>query len=266
MRVLLTNDDGIDAAGLRRMAAALRVLAGVELLVIAPDGDRSAVGRGITFRRAVHCEPRPIDEHGTSAWACDGTPVDCVRLADLGLAGPWRPDLVVSGINQGANLGDDITYSGTVAAALEGVVLGIPAIAVSQRLWPGWSDGGDPFGPAARFVARLVGGIHEHPLPPGTMVNVNVPPGRPNGVEVARLGRRVYYDTLRPEGELRPDGAGRYVLYNAEPGFEDEDGTDVAAVHRGRIAMTPLHLDLTSHGAMATLAAARLERLLEELV
>lgn len=266
MRVLLTNDDGIDAAGLRRMATALAELADVELLVIAPDGDRSAVGRGITFRRPVHCEPRVIDDLGTPAWSCDGTPVDCVRLAELGLAGDVRPDLVIAGINQGANLGDDITYSGTVAAALEGVVLGVPAIAVSQRLWPGWSDDGDPFGQAARFIARLVGGLHDHPLPAGTMVNVNVPPGRAAGVEVARLGRRVYYDTLRPEGEIRANGAGRYVLYNAEPGFEDEDGTDVAAIHRGRIALTPLHLDLTSHSAMGALAAARLERLLEEIL
>lgn len=264
MRVLLTNDDGIDAAGLQRMRTALLGVAGVELLVIAPDSNRSAIGRGITFQRPVHVAPYAFAD-GPPGWATDGTPVDCVRLADLGIAGTQRPDLVVSGINHGANMGDDITYSGTVAAALEGVVLGIPAIAVSQewrrKLQP--HDAEDPFGQAARFVARLVESLAEVPLDAGTMLNVNVPAEPATGVDVTHIGRRVYYDTLQPEGEIAADGTGHYVLYNAEPGFHDEPGTDVAAVHAGKIAITPLHLDLTHHDAVGPWNEAALGRLLD---
>jgi 5'-nucleotidase len=264
MRVLLTNDDGIDAAGLKRMRVALLETPGIELAVIAPDSNRSAVGRGITFKRPVHVASYEFG-HGPSGWSTDGTPVDCVRLADLGLAGEKKPDLVVSGINHGANLGDDISYSGTVAAALEGVVLGIPSIAVSQA----WTrdrppeDTADPFGQAARFVARLVGILAEVPLAPGTMLNVNVPPCQASAVDVVNIGRRVYYDTLQPQGEIGPDGAGEYVLYNAEPGFHDEPNTDVAAIHAGKIAITPLHLDLTHHDGVGPWSEAELGRLLD---
>ncbi len=264
MRVLLTNDDGIDAAGLQRMRTALLAVDGVDLLVIAPDSNRSAIGRGITFQRPVHVAPHVFSE-GPPGWATDGTPVDCVRLSDLGLAGTQRPDLVVSGINHGANMGDDITYSGTVAAALEGVVLGIPAIAVSQE----WGrkrqpdDVEDPFGQAARFVARLVEILADVPLAAGTMLNINVPAGPATGVDVTHIGRRVYYDTLQPEGQIAADGSGHYILYNAEPGFHDEAGTDVAAVHAGKIAITPLHLDLTHHDAVGPWTEADLERLLD---
>ena len=132
MRVLLTNDDGIEAQGLQVLRAELLRTPGVELVTIAPDGNRSAVGRGITTRRPLMVERVDFDD-GTHGFACDGTPVDCVRLASLGLVDDWAPDLVVSGINHGANLGDDVTYSGTVAAAMEGLVLGLPAIAVSQQ-------------------------------------------------------------------------------------------------------------------------------------
>ena len=246
------------------MRVALLELPGVHVDVIAPDGNRSATARSITFRRPVHVAARTFAD-GTTGWATDGTPVDCVRLADLGIGGMARPDLVVSGINHGANMGDDITYSGTVAAALEGVVLGIPAIAVSQE----WTsvrpphDDADRFGQAARFVARLVGELERVPLGPGSMLNINVPAAPATGVDVASIGRRVYYDTLQPEGEIAPDGTGRYVLYNAEPGFHPQDGTDVSAVHAGKIAITPLHLDLTHHDAVGPLTEAALGRLLE---
>ncbi|MEI2701294.1 MAG: 5'/3'-nucleotidase SurE [Baekduia sp.] len=265
MRVLLTNDDGIEAAGLRRMRQELLAAGGVDLVVIAPDGNRSAVGRGISFRRPVHVASFAFDS-GPAGWSADGTPVDCVRLADLGLAGGAKPDLVVSGINHGANLGDDIAYSGTVAAALEGVVLGIPAIAVSQdwtRARPP-QDESDPFGQAARFVARLVGQLESVPLDPGTMLNVNVPTVPATGVDVCSIGRRVYYDTLQAEGEIGADGAGRYVLYNAEPGFHEAEGTDVSAVAAGKVAITPLHLDLTHHDAVGPLTEAALGRLLDD--
>src|SRR5437764_11592085 len=159
MRVLLTNDDGIEAAGLQTLRRALLPLPGIELAVIAPDGNRSAMARSITTRRPLWVEEVDFGD-GTVCYATDGTPVDCARLARLGLIEGFEADLVVSGINHGANLGDDITYSGTVAAALEGVVLGLPSIAVSQqsgaRALDYRFDGGFGFEVAARFVARLV--------------------------------------------------------------------------------------------------------------
>src|SRR5918998_3927835 len=132
MRVLLTNDDGIDADGLQTLRRALLRVPGIELVVIAPDGNRSAMARSITTMRPLWVEEIAFDD-GTTGYATDGTPVDCVRLANLGLVEGFEAELIVSGINHGANLGDDITYSGTVAAALEGVILGLPAIAVSQQ-------------------------------------------------------------------------------------------------------------------------------------
>src|SRR5438034_3360077 len=131
MKVLLTNDDGIQASGLHGMRRALLEIPGIELAVIAPDSNRSATARSITTRRALWVEEIEFED-GTTGFATDGTPVDCVRFATLGLV-EFQPELIVSGINHGSNLGDDITYSGTVAAALEGVVLGVPAIAVSQQ-------------------------------------------------------------------------------------------------------------------------------------
>src|SRR5438067_9903771 len=154
MRVLLTNDDGIEAAGLQALRRALLELPGIEVAVIAPDGNRSAMARSITTRRPLWVQEVDFDD-GTVGYATDGTPVDCVRLASLGLIEGFSAELVVSGINHGANLGDDITYSGTVAAALEGVVLGLPAIAVSQqsgaRALDYRFDGGFDFEVAATF-------------------------------------------------------------------------------------------------------------------
>ena len=138
MRVLATNDDGITAAGLQALRKALRELDGVEVDVIAPDSNRSATARSITTRSPLWVQEVEFGD-GSTGFATDGTPVDCVRFADLGLLGE-KPDLIVSGINHGANLGDDITYSGTVAAALEGIVLGVPAIAVSQQSSKGEMD------------------------------------------------------------------------------------------------------------------------------
>src|SRR3954469_13758697 len=132
MRVLLTNDDGIEADGLQAGRRAARAGDGVELAVVAPDGNRSAMARMITTRRPLWVQETPFED-GTVGYATDGTPVECVRFATLGLVNGFTPDLIVSGINHGSNMGDDITYSGTVAAAFEGLVLGVPAIAVSQQ-------------------------------------------------------------------------------------------------------------------------------------
>src|SRR5690348_4382962 len=176
MRVLLTNDDGIQAAGLQALRRALLPLPGIELAVIAPDGNRSAMARSITTRRPLWVEEVDFGD-GTHGYATDGTPVDCVRLAKLGLIEGFEAEAVVSGINHGANLGDDITYSGTVAAALEGVVLGLPAIAVSQQSARREMDfrlGNEfDFAAAAEFTAQVVDRLDDVPLPTGTLLNVN---------------------------------------------------------------------------------------------
>jgi 5'-nucleotidase len=267
VRVLLTNDDGIDAEGLQRLRRELQTVPGIDLAVVAPDGNRSAVGRGITVRRALAVERLDFGD-GTHGFATDGTPVDCVRLANLGLVGTdWRPEVVVSGINHGGNLGDDVTYSGTVAAAMEGLLLGLPAIAVSQQSEKGEMDflHGEHFvfDHAARFTARVVAELQHVPLPPSTLLNVNVPAGVPHGVEVARLGKRVYRDKLDPaEGDDPAHSRRTYFIYGAEPGYEDEPGTDLVAVAAGKIAVTPMHLDLTHHDGIGPLSTADLARLL----
>jgi 5'-nucleotidase len=267
LNVLLTNDDGIEAEGLQAMRRSLAELDGVRVAVIAPDGNRSAMARSITTRRPLWVEEVPFDD-GALGYATDGTPVDCVRLAGLGLIPGYSPELVVSGINHGANLGDDITYSGTVAAALEGVVLGLPAIAVSQqsgaRALDYRFDGGFGFDVAAAFVARIVERIEELPLPARTLLNVNVPAGDPAGVEVTSLGKRIYRDELKLERE--EEHRRRYWIYGSDPGFQDEPGTDLAAVAQGRIAVTPIHFDLTDRASLDALRSYDLEKLLNPVV
>jgi 5'-nucleotidase len=264
LRVLLTNDDGIHAAGLQSLRRALVALEDVQLAVIAPDANMSATARSITTRRPLWVTEVPFDD-GTHGFSCDGTPVDCVRLASLGLIDGFEPDLVVAGINHGSNLGDDITYSGTVAAAMEGIVLGLPGIAVSQQSQAREMDFrlGEAFDfeTAAAFTARVVDRIDDVPLPEGTLLNINVPAGRAAGVDVSRLGKRIYRDALRQvdsEGELRR----RFQVYGDAPVHDDEEGTDLAAVAAGRIAVTPLHFDLTAEHGMEGLRAYDLAQLL----
>jgi 5'-nucleotidase len=263
MHVLLTNDDGIEAAGLQALRRALMEIPGVRLAVIAPDGNRSAMARSITTRRPLWVQEVDFGD-GTHGYATDGTPVDCVRLARLGLVEDFEAEIVVSGINHGSNLGDDITYSGTVAAALEAIVLGLPGIAVSQQSNALELDFrvGDAFrfDVAAAFTARLVAELEDVPLPAGTLLNINVPGAPPDGVEVARLGKRIYRDEL----SLVDQGSGGRRLYRiyGDPSFErDETGTDLAAVAAGRIAVTPIHFDLTDHSGLEALARYDLARL-----
>src|SRR4051794_9163723 len=262
MRVLLTNDDGIEAEGLQALRRALAAVDGVQLAVIAPDGNRSAFARMITTRRPLWVSEVDFGD-GTRGYATDGTPVDCVRLAHLGLVEGFAADVVVSGINHGANLGDDISYSGTVAAAIEGLILGIPGIAVSQqssgRAYDHRFGSSFDFSQAAEFAARVVGELDDVPLPQGTLLNINVPAGEIDGVDVTRIGKRVYRDELRLEHE--DEGGRRYWIYGEDAGFEDEPGTDVAAVHAGRIAVTPVHFDLTDVEGMDALARYGLARL-----
>jgi 5'-nucleotidase len=264
MRVLLTNDDGIEAPGLQALRRALLELSGIELAVIAPDGNRSAMARSITTRRPLWVQEVDFDD-GTVGYATDGTPVDCVRLARLGLVEGFEAELVVSGINHGSNLGDDITYSGTVAAALEAIVLGLPGIAVSQQsraLELDFRAGMQfEFNVAANFTARLVAELGTVPLPQGTLLNINVPGADPDGVEVARLGKRVYRDELALIDESA-EGRRLYRIYGDASYERDETGTDLAAVARGKIAVTPLHFDLTDHEGMSALQRHDLQRLL----
>ncbi|HWH14941.1 MAG TPA: 5'/3'-nucleotidase SurE, partial [Miltoncostaeaceae bacterium] len=225
--------------------------------VIAPDRNRSAIARGITIHSPLHVDEVRLED-GSPAFATDGTPVDCVRFAMLGLLGDV-PDIVVSGINLGPNLGDDITYSGTVAAALEGVLLGWPAIAVSADAVsdPGtrWEGRRYDFAAVAEFAASLVPLAAGGGFPPDVLLNVNAP-GRPAHdpprARVTRLGRRIYNDRLElhaTEGTRR-----RYTIYGTDAGFHPEPGTDFAALEDGEISVTPLHFRLTDEGSLDVLA------------
>ena len=211
MKVLLTNDDGITATGLNVMRRALLDVPDLELAVIAPDANRSATARSITIRHPALGRGGRVRRrhHGLR----DRRHARRLRSLRRTRADRVRPELIVSGINHGANLGDDITYSGTVAAALEGIMLGIPAIAVSQQADHGAMDfragrswGKEHFESAAAFVARLVEGLEDVQIPEGTLLNVNVPAGDPSGVRVGRLGKREYNDRmeLAEEDEERP--------------------------------------------------------------
>lgn len=266
MRVLITNDDGIGAKGLQTLRRTLAADPNLEISVIAPDSNRSATARSITTRSPLWVEEIEFAD-GTSGFATDGTPVDCVRFADLGLTGEEKPDLIVSGINHGANLGDDITYSGTVAAALEGIVLGIPAIAVSQQSGAREMDfrlGRQfDFEVAAAFSAELVRELAQNPIPDDTLINVNCPAGEPTGVEVTHLGKRLYNDELKQVDEDADGSRRRFEIYGFEPSFEDEPGSDLSAIAQGRISVSTLHFDLTDRAGLETLRSWDFGRMLE---
>jgi 5'-nucleotidase len=257
MKILLTNDDGISATGLNVMRRALLELNDIELAVIAPDSNRSATARSITIHHPLWVEEVEFGD-GTTGFATDGTPVDCVRFAALGLV-EFEPEIIVSGINHGSNLGDDITYSGTVAAALEGIMLGIPAVAVSQQLDYGSFEQED-FTQVAGFVARMVEQLADVPIQPGTLLNVNAPQGESLGARACRLGKRIYRDRMELTEE--EGGRRRYRMYGGSPSYRDEDGTDFAAIAEGQIAVTPLHFDLTYGEGIEQLAGFDLDRLL----
>src|SRR5262245_52909245 len=235
--LLVTNDDGAQAQGLAALAAALEDLG--EVYVIAPEREQSACGHALTLHR-----PLRVSRLRDRWFAVNGTPSDCVNLGVLGFL-PEPPLLVASGINHGSNLGDDVTYSGTVSAAMEGTLLGVPSMAVSLL------DGGDfaEAGRAARLVAArlLVEG-----LPAKTLLNVNVPARTPRGLRVTRLGHRVYSGKIVEQQD--PRGRSHYWIGGGEPRWEALEGTDMAAVHDGFVAVSPVHLDLTHHRALAQMA------------
>jgi len=241
--ILASNDDGIQSEGLTRLVKALANID--DVVVVAPDRERSAVSHALTLDR-----PLRADAVRPGWFAVSGTPTDCVNLAVNGLL-EERPWLVVSGINRGANLGDDITYSGTVSAAMEAVLLGVPAVAFSQVGKVAFD-----FAAAADFAAALVSRLSEqrHALPQSMLLNVNVPEGdRPRGYAITRQGKRRYGDAVVEKTD--PRGRKYYWIGGDELGFDDEPGTDFSAVKHGEISVTPLHLDLTNYEAMEAIAA-----------
>lgn len=248
MLILVTNDDGIYSPGLVALAERLARIARV--VVVAPDRERSAVGHSLTLHSPLRAE-----EIRPGFFAVDGTPTDCVNLGVHGLLAE-RPSLVVSGINKGGNMGDDITYSGTVSAAMEATLMGVPAFAVSLA---GGAFAAADFAVAAEFSLRLARRIFERSLPPDTLLNVNVPPGNPSGVELTRQGKRNYSDVIVAKTD--PRGRRYYWIGGGELGFENVPGTDFHAVHGGAISVTPLHLDLTNYRSFETLASWRLDDL-----
>jgi len=240
--ILVSNDDGIHSDGLKALTDA--VAAHARVVVVAPDREQSAVSHALTLHR-----PLRIDEVGPDRWTVDGTPTDCVNLAINGILHE-RPVLVVSGINKGANLGDDVTYSGTVSAAMEGTLLGVPSIAVSQL-----GRGPYDFTIAAAFAGELVARVLASPLPPDTLLNVNVPQfadgERPSGVALTRMGKRRYGDAIIEK--VDPRGRKYYWIGGEELSFVEEEGTDFHAVSHGAISVTPIHLDLTNYASFDAL-------------
>lgn len=258
MKVLVTNDDGIDSPGLFALKQALEPAG--QVAVIAPDKNRSAIGRSITIGESLDVEEVTFPD-ASAGYSVNGTPVDCVRLASLGFL-DWQPDIVISGINLGVNLGDDITYSGTVAAAFEGIMLGIPAIAVSiERA----VEGNFNFDTVAAFTVRLARKVIENHLPGKILLNVNSP-NRPaaqiRGVEVTRLGKRIYRDQLVEEIQNEgPPGRKRYHIYGDDPSYHEEEGTDFHAINQSKISVTPIHFALTNLAGMEIISNWNLESL-----
>ena len=235
MRILVSNDDGIFSPGIKALGLAMRALG--EVYVVAPDVEQSAVGHGITVRRPLRFKHTQSAGFGEiPAYRVDGTPADCVVLG-VHLLG--RPDLMVSGINIGVNLGLDLTHSGTVAAALEGTSLGIPSIAFSLDTSGEELD----FTEAALWAQRLARLVAEKGLPRGIFLNVNFPAGTPKGVLVTRLSTHHWEDTVVER--LDPEGRPYYWIAGTPVG-EEEEGTDLWAVRRGYISVTPVSLDFTA--------------------
>ncbi len=240
VRILVANDDGIHSKGIHVLAEALRELG--EVYVVAPDRERNAAGHSLTLHK-----PLRVHEFSEKTYAINGTPTDCINLG-LRLM-KHRPSLVISGINQGENLGDDVTYSGTVSAAMEGTLLGFPAFAISMV--------GDPpyhFETAAAFAQRLAKRILLHGLPSGVLLNVNVPNLSPEGIQgvrVTRLGQRKYKDVIVEK--VDPRGRKYYWIAGSRIIFDGEKDTDFKAIQSRCISITPLKLDLTDRQSLKKL-------------
>ncbi len=249
--ILIINDDGVTAPGLLALAQEMRKLGNVTIL--APDHNWSASGHVKTMHRPLRARKVQLAD-GTSALASDGAPSDCVALALLGLV-EEKIDLVVSGINPNANFGHDVTYSGTVTAAMEAVIAGIPGIAVSLDS-PDNHLGVLDYGPAARVARKVAVALLQQGFPPETVININVPylpDEKIKGTRITRQGLRVYRDQLLRRED--PRGKPYYWIGGQPPTGVLEEGTDFSAVQAGYVSITPLQLDLTAYGAMEALRA-----------
>ena len=234
-RILVTNDDGIHSPGIHALAEALERVG--EVIVVAPLTEASAIGHALTLRR-----PLRIETFGARRFAVDGTPTDCVNIALKVILDAGVPDMVVSGINKGYNLGDDVTYSGTVAGALEAALLGIPALAMS--LGRGGLPGAD-FGPAAQVAADVAESMFASPLPSRVFLNVNVPPGEIKGHRVTVQGLRNHETSITTR--VDPRGRSYYWIDEVQCDWHDHDKSDYVAVREGFVSVTPLHPDMTAH-------------------
>jgi 5'-nucleotidase len=247
MRILVSNDDGVEAPGLRALAEALLELG--EVVICAPDREQSATSRSISLHRPLRIEQLPPwgPAGEIERWSVDGTPTDAVYLGLNHVLKDRRPGLVASGINRGPNLANDVHYSGTVAAAMEGCVGGLPSFAISLTRSRDYAH-------AARFAARLAHQIGAHGLPTGTLLNVNVPAGEPKGAQITRIGKRSYLASVVEK--LDPRGRAYYWIGGDEQAHEDVPGSDCNAVFDRRlISVTPLHLDLTAHALVEELGS-----------
>lgn len=236
IRILISNDDGINSAGLNALCEALRIIG--EIIVVAPDRDQSAVSHSLSLYR-----PLRIEEIADSVYSVDGTPTDCVNLAINGLLKNRRPDLMVSGINKGENLGDDITYSGTVSAAMEGTLLGIPSVAISLA-----TKNDFHFETASHYALMISKYVLRRGLPEGTLLNVNIPnlpQDRVRGVKVTRQGKRVYGEPIVEN--IDPRGRKYYWIGGNELGSLEIENSDIVAVRQGYVSVTPIKLDLTDY-------------------
>lgn len=247
MRILLSNDDGIFAEGLKALKNTLSPLG--EIYIVAPDRERSATGHGITMHAPLR--PKQISmDNIKAAWAVDGTPADCVKLGIEALL-PGPPDILVSGINWGPNLGTDVLYSGTVSAAIEGLINGIPSVAISLA-----THNEPDFSQATEFIRKIVLKIMKHGLPEDCLCNINIPEGMPKGVKVTSLGRRKYENVFHKRSDPRGQP---YYWMGGEPRDEIPqnqcDGfiTDIEAIKKGYISVTPIHFDLTDYKSLKKL-------------
>lgn len=239
-KILVTNDDGIYSEGLRKLADELRAVG--DVFIVAPDREQSAASHALTLNR-----PLRLLQIESQEWVVDGTPTDCVNLAVLYLFKNERPDIVVSGINFGPNLGDDVTYSGTISAAFEGALLDIPSIAFSQSIGEHFS-----FDPSARFAAALTRQVLANEVrDPSIILNVNFPVGPLNGVRMTKLGKRIYSEGILER--LDPRGKKYFWIGGEPPVWHPGEGTDFEAIQAGFVAITPLHLDLTHHASLERL-------------
>lgn len=238
-RILVTNDDGIYSEGLRKLAAACREFG--DVTIVAPDREQSAASHALTLNRPLRM--LQIEE---KEWIVDGTPTDCVNLAVLKLMREQRPDLIVSGINFGPNLGDDVTYSGTISAAFEGALLNIPSIAFSALVGEHFS-----FDRCAAFAGELTRVALDQHRDPGIILNVNFPVSNFQGVRITRLGKRIYSEGVIERRD--PRGRKYYWIGGEPPHWHSAEGTDFDAVQNGFVSITPLHLDLTHHESITRL-------------